>query len=148
MQTISSLKLREAKPSDRPHLLLWDTPNDLELYHLAFQNQAQPISYRNNLLSRITPSRFLVLHERLDLELAAIKQICASSNKPVVLLEDVDCLITYLNTQPPVAPITLFWKKLKDMRHLESILWIVLPSKLAPENWPETRLGRIMTNPF
>lgn len=132
MQTFSSLKLRDAKPSDRPHLLLWDTPNDLELRQLAYCDNAECISYRSHLLSRIAPqSRFLTLHHQLEQELDAIKAICASTPKPVVLLKDLDCLITYLHVQPE-SPITLFWQSLFNTRHLASILWIILPSQLTP----------------
>ena len=142
MQTISSLKLREASPRDRPHLLLWDTVNDLELRQLAYRDNAECINYRTHLLSRINPqSRFLALHYQLEQELDAIKAICANTNKPVVLLKDLDCLITYLHVQQE-SPITLFWQNLFNTRHLESILWIILPSKLTPPNWHE-RIQRI-----
>ena len=140
---IKDLRLREAKPSDRPHLLLWDTPNDLELRQLAYRDDAECISYRTHLLSRIAPeSRFLALHHQLERELDAIRAICASTTKPVVLLKDLDCLITYLDVQQESA-ITLFWQNLFNTRHLESILWIILPSKLVPPNWHESRIQRI-----
>lgn len=136
---IKDLKLREAKPSDHPHLLLWDGPKDLELQQLAYRENADRISYRTHLLSRIAPqSRFLALHHQLERELDAIKAICATTPKPVVLLTDLDCLITYLHVQPE-SPITLFWQNLWNTRHLERILWIVLPSKLAPPNWDDSR---------
>lgn len=140
---IKDLKLREAKPSDRPHLLLWNTPNDLELRQLASLENAECISYRNNILSRTpTQSRFLALHMQIDQELGAIKTICADTNKPVLLLKDLDCLITYLHILPE-TPITLFWQSLYITRHLKSILWIILPSKLAPPIWDESRMRRI-----
>lgn len=141
---IKDLRLREAKPSDRPHLLLWDTPNDLELRQLAYRENAERISYRTNLLNRIAAqnSSFLALHMRLDRELNSIKAICAETNKPLVILKDLDRLITYLCVQPE-SPITLFWQNLFNTRHLESILWILLPSKLTPPNWDENRIQRI-----
>lgn len=140
---IKDLKLQEAKPSDRPHLLLWDTQNDLELRQLAYRNNAEWISYRTHLLSRIaTQSGFLALHYQLERELDAIKAICATTHNPVVLLKDLDYLITYLRIQPE-SPITLFWRNLFITRHLESILWIILPSKLAPPDWDESRIQRI-----
>lgn len=134
---IKNGELKDVKPTDYPHFLLWDTPNDLELNQLMYQNNAQLVSYRENLLSRINlNSRFLILHERLDQELEAIKQICQSATKPVVLLKDLDILITYLYVQHQ-PPISLFWKKLVDMRHLQSILWIILPNQLSPPNLNE-----------
>ena len=140
---IKDLKLQEAKPSDRPHLLLWDTQNDLELRQLAYRNNAECISYRTHLLSRIaTQSGFLALHYQLEQELDAIKAICATTHNPVVLLKDLDCLITYLRVQRE-SPTTLFWRNLFSTRHLESILWIILPSKLAPPDWDESRIQRI-----
>lgn len=140
---IKDLRLREAKPSDRPHLLLWDTLNDLELQQLAYRDNALVQSYRTNLKSRIAPqSRFLGLHHQLERELDAIKAICATTYKPVVLLKELDCLITYLYVQPE-SPITLFWQNLFNTRHLESILWIILPSSLAPPGWHDSRIQRI-----
>lgn len=139
---INDLRLQEAKPSDRPHLLLWDTQNDLELRQLTYRDNAECISYRQHLLSRIAPqSSFLALHYQLERELDAIKAICATTHKPVVLLKDLDCLITYLRVQRE-SPTTLFWQNLFSTRHLKSILWIILPSKLAPPNWDD-RVKRI-----
>ncbi|MHC0068918.1 hypothetical protein ACWATR_39665, partial [Nostoc sp. UIC 10890] len=142
--TIRDLRLREAKPSDRPHILLWDTPNDLELRQLAYLENAECISYRTHLLKRIAGqnSSFLALHLRLDRELNSIKTICRETNKPLVILQDLDRLITYMCVQPE-SPITLFWQNLFNTRHLEGILWILLPNKLAPPNWDESRIQRI-----
>jgi len=140
---IKNLRLREAQPSDRPHLLLWDNPNDQELRQLAWREDAECISYRTYLLSRIDPkSRFLALHHQCDRELAAIRAVCANTVKPVVLLQDLDCLIAYLHVQPE-SPITLFWKNLFETRHLERILWIILPNQIAPPNWHDSRIQRI-----
>ena len=140
---INDLKLREAKPCDRPHILLWDTPNDLELRQIAYRENAECISYRIHLLNRIQPqSRFLTLHMQLERELNSIKAICTETNKPLVILQDLDRLITYLLVQPE-SPITLFWQNLFNTRHLKSILWILLPSKLTPTNWDENRIQHI-----
>jgi hypothetical protein len=136
------LQLDQAKPTYSPHLLLWDNFDDLQLKAIAYHYDLEIISYRQNLLSRISPnSSFLALHQNLERELKAIRQICNSSNKKVVILRDLDCLITYLQVQPE-SPITLFWQTLFDARHLESILWILLPYKLAPPMWTE-RLQRL-----
>lgn len=137
---INDLRLREAIPSDRPHLLLWDTPNDLQLKQLALYENAECISYRDNLISRtLSTSRFLKLHSHLPRELEAIKNICKEVSKPIVLLSDLDCLITYLYTEPDVK-VTFFWKNLETTRHLQSILWIILPRKLAPVDWDKSRI--------
>lgn len=135
MSIIDNLSLEDAIPTDKPHLLLWDTPNDFEMSNLVFKNNAQLISYRQNLLGRTSDKqKFLMLNKKLAQELDAIRLICESAIKPVVLLTDLDILITYLYSQPE-SPISLFWKKLEYMRHLQSILWILLPSKLSPPDW-------------
>lgn len=140
---IKDLQLRSAKPCDRPHLLFWDTPNDFELNALTYREDAECVSYRTNLLNRISPtSRFLALDKQLERELKEIKNLCAKTNKPVVLLKDLDCLITYLNIKPE-SSITLFWESLFLTRHLESILWILLPSKLMNPTWDESRMQYI-----
>ena len=142
MQT-KDFKLREAMPSDKPHLLLWDKLDEHELRSLAYFDDAEVVSYRQNLLKRISPSSsFLALHENIDPELNAIRQICNTSPKKVVILRDLDCLITYLHVQPE-SPITLFWQTLFRMRNLEHILWILLPKKLAPPMWTEDRLRQL-----
>jgi hypothetical protein len=144
MIATASLPLpRTLDPSDRAHLLLWDTPNPIELDQIIRYNGAQQVSYRENLLQRITPgSKFLNLHHQIDEELEAIKSICERAVKPVVLLEGLDCLITYLNTQPG-DHITLFWSSLENTRKLPRLLWILLPQKLAPTTWPDTRIQLI-----
>lgn len=140
MTAISNLLLRNARPDDRAHLLLWDTPNPVELTQLALYNGAQQVSYRDHLVQRIAPNaRSLALQNQIDEELDAIRSICEQAVKPVVLLEGLDCLITYLNTQPG-DHITLFWSTLENTRKLPRLLWIILPHKLAPKTWPEARL--------
>lgn len=143
MTAIASLLLRDARPSDQAHLLLWDTPNPIELDQITRYNNAQRVNYRESLLKRTDPStKFLTLHHQVDEELAVIQSICDQAVKPVVLLEGLDCLITYLNIQPG-SYITLFWNSLGNIRKLQSLLWIILPHKLAPKTWPEARLVRI-----
>jgi len=140
---IKDIRLRDATPSDKPHLLLWDRFDDQALRSLAFYEDAEVISYRQNLLSRLPANiRNLALNENLDQELRSVRQICHNSQKKVVILRDLDCLITYIQIQPN-SPITLFWQSLFRMRHLESILWILLPSKLAPPMWTSDRLQRL-----
>jgi hypothetical protein len=143
MTAIANLLLRDARPDDKVHLLLWDTPTEAELQQIAFYNNAHRVNYRENLLQRINPSdRFLTLHHDLDKELEAIKSMCVGVNKQMVLLEGLDCLITYLYVQPN-SHITLFWNNLEKSRKLEKLLWILLPHKLAPSIWSEERIKRI-----
>lgn len=143
MTAIASLPLRDARPDNQAHLLLWDTPNPFELDQIARYNNAQRVSYRDNLLHRTSPdAKSLTLHRKVDEEMGAIKSICEQSMKPVVLLEGLDCLITYLSVQPS-DHITLFWSNLQNTRKLQSLLWIILPHKIVPKTWPEARLCRI-----
>lgn len=144
MTTINNINFKNAIPTDVPHLLLWDNVNSLEIKQILFNNNAQLISYRENLLNRLKPQqRFLILQEKLAEELEAIKAICREVNKPIVLLKDLDYLITYLYSIPN-TPISLFWQNLANIRHLEKILWIILPTKLKPPNWQEKRIKTIM----
>jgi len=146
MTAIANLLLRDARPDNQAHLLLWNTPNQFELDQITRYNNAQRVNYRDNLLQRTSPSaKFLTLHHQIDEELTAIQSICDQSVKPVVLLEGLDCLITYLNVQPG-DHITLFWNSLENIRKLQSLLWIILPHKLGPKTWPEARLLRIPSN--
>jgi hypothetical protein len=143
MTAISNLLLRGVRPNDRVHLLVWNTPNQFELDQITRYNNAQRIIYRENLMQRTNPSdNFLTLHHRVDEELAVLKSICDQSAKTIVLLEGLDCLITYLNTQHG-DHITLFWSSLENTRKLQCPLWITLPHKLVPKTWPEDRLIRI-----
>ncbi|MBD2567734.1 hypothetical protein [Anabaena lutea] len=144
MLTINNLSLQDVKPADYPHLLLWDSPHDAEIHQLAFNNNAQIISYRDNLISRInSKQKYLILQENISQELAAIKEICDHANKPIVILKDLEILITYLYSQPS-SPLSLFWHKLGNMRHLESILWILLPTQIHPINWNKKRITTIV----
>jgi len=143
MTAIASLPLGNARPCDRAHLMLWDTPNPFELDQITRYNNAQRVNYRENLLQRTRPdAKFLTLHHQVEEEMAAIQAICEQTVKPVVLLEGLDCLITYLRVQPGDRT-TLFWNSLENTRKLQSLLWIILPHKLAPKTWSETRLTRI-----
>lgn len=143
MTAIANILLREARPDDRAHLLLWDIPHEAELRHIAFYNNAHRVNYRENLLKRINPGEpFLTLHHYLERELEAIKFMCSGVTKQVILLEGLDCFITYLRVHSK-GHVTLFWNNLEKTRKLEKILWILLPHKLAPKTWPEERLKRI-----
>lgn len=134
--------LRNARPDNQVHLLLWDTPDESELIKISLYNHALRINYRKNLLQRINPGvQFLSLHHNLDEELEAIRSMCYGVKQEMILLEDFDCLITYLQVH---NQITLFWKNLEKTRKLEKLLWILLPSQLAPNTWPQNRIKHIL----
>lgn len=144
MTAISNILLRDARPDDRIHLLVWEKPNESDLQHLIFYNNAHLIRYRENLLRRIDgEEKFLALQHNIDRELEAIKSMCIGVNKDIILLEQLDCLISYLSVQVN-SNTTLFWKNLENTRKLEKLLWILLPQKLVPQTWPETRLKIII----
>lgn len=138
-----TVNLQGARPSDKIHLLVCDTPNKNELTRIGIANNALVVNYRENLLQRIQDGdRFLALHHNLDRELQAIKSICCGVNEKVVLLTDLDCLITYLQVQP-ASHISLFWRNLEQIRKLEKLLWILLPQQLAHKTWPTQRVKYI-----
>lgn len=143
MNQINNLFLKNARPNNQAHLLIWDNPNETELQSLAFYNNAHRVNYRENLIQRISrDDKFLTLHRYTDRELDAIKFICTRFDKSMILLEGLDCLITYLYVKPD-SHITLFWTNLEKTRKLEKLLWILLPSTLVPKDWPENRLKRV-----
>ncbi len=143
MTETTNLPLKDARPDNQAHLLIWDTPTKQELWQLAYFNNAEQVNYRENLVQRLDPGdKFLNLHYAIDEELGAIKTICKASPRPVVLLEGLDTLITYLRVKAG-GQVTLFWRNLEETRKLESLLWILLPQPLAPPNWPETRILRV-----
>lgn len=135
-----SIILRNARPDNQVHLLLWDTPDKNELIKISLYNNALIVNYRENLLQRINPGvRFLALHHDFDGEIEAIKSMCCGVSQEIVLLENLDCLVTYLQVQPR-SKISLFWKNLEKTRKLERLLWILLPSQLVPNTWPQERI--------
>lgn len=143
MTEIANVLLRDARPDNQVHLLLWDTPEENELIRIALYNNAHRVNYRENLLERIKPGeQFLALHHYLERELEAIKSICSGVDNQVVLLEGLDCLLTYLQAHSG-SHITLFWNNLEKTRKLETLLWILLPHQLAPKTWSENRIKRI-----
>jgi hypothetical protein len=138
-----NVKLRNARPSNQAHLLLWDTPTEAALNQIAFYNNAQRVNYRQDLISRIDPGdRFLNLHLYSDRELDAIKTLCRNAQKPMVILEGLDCLLSYLRISPD-GRITLFWNALKETRKLDALLWILLPTAFLPPTWPSDRTHTI-----
>lgn len=146
MTRIANLELKNARPDNQAHLLVWDRPNNAEIQQLVFYNDAHRVNYRENLLQRVNPTdRFLTLHRYLERELEAIKSICSQTDKSMILLEGLDCLITYLSVQED-SSIRLFWANLEKTRKLECLLWILLPSKSVPLDWPPNRLRRISSD--
>jgi len=146
MTAIANLRLDEARPEDRVHLLVWETPNNGQLQDLAFRHNAERVDYRHHLLQRHPPNqRFLVLHHHLERELAALKTLCQQVSKPIILLEGFDCFITYLLSRPN-SPITPLWTNLDQTRKLESRLWILLPPALVHPTWDDHRQQRITSH--
>ncbi len=142
MTAIANILL-DARPDDQIHLLLWDTPEAAILQDITFYNNAHRVNYRQNLLNRIDPNtRFLALHHYLERELAEIKSLGTGESQKIVLVENLDCLITYLQIHPG-GHLRLFWSNLEKTRKLKKTLWILLPSLLVPRAWPEERIQRI-----
>lgn len=143
MNATTSLPLKDARPDNQAHLLIWDAPTNQELWQLAYYNNAEQVDYRQNLVQRLkVDDKFLNLHYAIDEELAVIKDICRDSSRPVVLLEGLDTLLTYLRVKAG-GHVTLFWQNLEKTRKLESLLWILLPQPLVPPHWPQNRILRI-----
>jgi hypothetical protein len=140
MSVTNNVILNNARPDDRVHLLLWDNPSHNDIISISLKNNALCTNYRENLLQRINKDdRFLALQHNLDSELAAIRFMCVGIKEQVVLLENLDCLITYLQVQSG-SNISLFWSNLEKTRKLEKLLWIILPIQLAPSTWPKERI--------
>jgi hypothetical protein len=143
MIKIKNVSLKDAKPSDRPHFLICDTFNELYLKEIACFNRAEIIDYRENLLDRIEPQdKFLLLHQHIDREINIIRSICCKSDYPVVIIQNLDYLITYLSSHPN-SSLSIFWNQLLKLRQLTKILWIILPNKLVNPQIPEKRIVRI-----
>lgn len=143
MSDLIKLSLKQARPDNQAHLLIWDTPTEASLWQVAHYNNAEQVNYRDNLIQRLDPDdKFLSLHHAIEKELDAIKVICQASPKPMVLLEGMDTLITYLRVKAS-GRVPLFWRNLEKTRKLESLLWILLPSPLVPQTWPKNRILRV-----
>jgi len=129
IDAINQLKLDKVELRDRPYLLYADKLSKTALNQLVFRYTADHVSYRNDLITRHTStskSSYLNLQYQTERELEAIKQICQNATKPIVLLEDLDVLLTYLATRSN-SHLNLFWQKLASTRQLACPLWIVLP---------------------
>lgn len=137
MLDLRNVTLRNPKYCDRPYILRWDNPTDTQLTELAHQEAAHRINYRAHLLSRIPSDRaFLNLHHHIDREINTLKTLCTTTEHPLILLEQFDCFITYLNSEPS-SPLSIFWEHLQHLRQLSRPLWIILPAALVPPQWPQ-----------
>jgi len=147
MPTLNDLPIAAAKPSDRPHILVWNTFTDDNLEDLRFRHGTHRVSYRKDLLQRheaTSSSSFLALNRRIDREIQAIRDLCEHCPQSYIQLEDLDRLITYLASTNS-KDLDLFWQQLIDLRQLPKILWIILPSSLVPSHWPSDRIQYVET---
>ena len=132
--------LRQAVPTDQPHLFIWDDANAIELRSFCNEVNADYINYRDDLLQRVSKTdNFLVLDRYIDREIHRIRELCRNSPSGVVLLHEMEALIAYLASRPG-RKVNLFWDRLMRTRHLDAIAWIVLPSACKPPNWPNERI--------
>jgi hypothetical protein len=110
---------------------------------LCIANNAEYVSYRDDLLARISGTeRFLVLDRNIDRELDAVRMMCVKLQGRVIVLDGLDVVITYLRARSPVFA-KVFVDRLLNMRQLDGILWVALPTALVPEDWPTLRLKRL-----
>jgi hypothetical protein len=145
MPTLKDLPIATAKPSDRPHILIWDSFQEEDLERLRFHHGTYRANYRRDLLQRHeakSSSKFLRLDQRVDREIQSIRDLCDASPQSYVQLEECDRLITYLACTGGDS-LTVFWQKLIDLRQLPKLLWIILPSSLVSPAFPSDRVHRI-----
>ena len=148
MPSLNDLPITTATPSDRPHILVWDTCNEDGLQTLCFRHGTYRANYAQDLISRHTQqsnSKYLLLSKRIDREIESLRDIGNDSPKSNVQLEGLDRLITHLAVDSS-DNLRLFWQKLADLRQLPKRFWIILPSTLVPSDWPQSRL-HIVENP-
>lgn len=142
---LNAIPIADAKPSDRPHLLVWDTCDEDGLEKLRFRHGTYRAHYGKDLLTRHeaqSSSTYLFLHKRIDREIQALRDLCEASPTRYIQLEGLDRLIAYLASTSS-SDLDLFWQKLIDLRQLPKLLWIILPSSLVPAHWPAERLHRL-----
>lgn len=137
--------LREARPRNQIHLLFWDQPVASELQFLKTYNHAEIHHYSDRLLQRLTPQdKYLHLHHYLDREIEDLRILCESCTQSMILLLDIDLLLTYLRVQPE-SNMTTFWKNLELLTKLTVPLWLLLPFTLRPAKWPKERSLQIQS---
>jgi len=145
MPTLNDIPIADATPSDRPHILIWDTCDEEGLKDLRFRHGTYRAHYSQDLITRHnaqSTSQYLRLHKRLDREIQALRDIVETSPNSYIQLEGLDRLITYLAITNS-NDLDVFWQRLIDLNHLPKRLWIVLPSSLVPDHWPSERLHRL-----
>jgi hypothetical protein len=142
---LNAVPIADAKPSDRPHILVWDTCDEDGLEKLRFRHGTYRAYYAKDLLTRHeaqSSSTYLFLHKRIDREIQALRNLCETSPTRYIQLEGLDRLISYLAFTNS-SDLDMFWQKLLDLRQLTKLLWIILPSSLVPAYWPDERLYRL-----
>lgn len=128
---------------DRPHLLAWDCADVLSVRQLCSSLSAEYINYRDDLIGRTKPSeRFLVLDRYIDRELDVLRRYCSQTSRRVVVLHELDVLLAYLQSRPGPM-LDVFLERLLRVRHLDALLWIVLPNSCVPTRWPEQRVKNL-----
>lgn len=137
----TGLILKNATPRDRAHILMCAAPDDFMLDHLCLEQNGQRVSYRADLSDRLhSDQTHLALNYHLDQEIDAIRGICLRhQNHSFVLLTELDCLLTYLRVVQDGSSED-FLKKLERLRQLQTPLWILLPPRLVPDQWPSERV--------
>lgn len=141
----SALTLRKVDLTDQPHLLAWDLPDTIAVRHLCNEQNADYVNYRDDLLARTRPTdKFLLLDRYIDRELNVFRELCRQSAGRLLLLHEVDVLLAYLQSRPGPT-LNVFWDRLLRTRHLNAVLWIVLPSSCIPNRWPEHRVRVVPT---
>lgn len=133
--------LHNAIPIDRPHLLVCDRPlSSYALERISLENDARIVSYRDDLLRRLEPNEYaLHLNRELDRECDALRQLARDTSKPVLVVSDLDILLTNLSTHSHLEAQT-FVHRLMWLRQLPCLVWIVWPIALLPHDWPKERL--------
>lgn len=145
MPSLNDVPITTATPSDRPHILVWDTYDEDGLERLCFRHGTYRTNYAEHLLSRHTQqstSKYLLLNRRIDREIESLRDLGSDSPKSYIQLEGLDRLITYLAVSSS-EDLGTFWQKLIDLRQLPKLLWIILPSTVVTADWPQDRLHSI-----
>lgn len=148
MPLLNDLPITTATPSDRPHILAWDTCDEDGLQSLYFRYGTYRANYAQELLARHTQqskSKYLALDRRINREIQSLRDIGSTSPRSCVQLEGLDRLITYLAVSSS-SDLGIFWQQLIDLRQLPKRLWIILPNTLIPPDWPLERL-HVVENP-
>lgn len=128
---------------DRPHILAWDCADVLSVKQLCNALNAEYLNYRDDLIERTKPSeRFLVLDRYIDRELDVLRGYCSQTSRRVVVVHELEVLLAYLQSRPGPM-LDVFLERLLTIRHLNALLWIVLPSSCVPSRWPEQRVKNV-----